>query len=108
MDAGRDVAIKDLLEIIDHADFNVTLTGGDPVYQAKRLLPLLEALKDRGKTVWLYTGFTYEQLLEIPEAAAILPYLEAIVDGPFVMELRDTTLQFRGSLNQRIIYLSKP
>lgn len=107
MDAGEDMTVDRLLEIIDRADFNVTLTGGDPVYQAARLIPLLKALAERQKTVWLYTGFTYEELLEMPEAAAMLPYLEAVVDGPFIAAQRDKSLRFRGSVNQRIIYPNK-
>ena len=97
------MTIDEIMEVVDYADFNVTLTGGDPVYQAAALIPLLEALRSRGKTVWMYTGFTYEQLCAMPSARALFPYLEAIVDGPFVEALRDTTLRFRGSSNQRII-----
>lgn len=105
-DAGHDMTVEEILKVVDYNDFNVTLSGGDPVYQASRLLPLLKALKDRGKTVWMYTGFTYEELQQMPGATALFPYLEAIVDGPFIEALRDTTLRFRGSSNQRIIYLN--
>lgn len=106
-DAGHDMAIDDILKIIDYNDFNVTLSGGDPVYQAQRLMPLLDALKERGKTVWMYTGFTLEELLQMPKAKALLPYLEAVVDGPFIEALRDTELLFRGSSNQRIIKIAE-
>ncbi len=104
-DAGRDMTVDELMKIIDYNDFNVTLTGGDPIYQAKRLLPLLKAIREHGKTVWLYTGFTYEQLFAMPDAKALMPYLDTIVDGPFILEQRDTELLFRGSSNQRIIKL---
>lgn len=102
-DAGHDMTIAELMDVIEYNDFNVTLTGGDPIYQAKEILPLLKAIHDKGKTIWLYTGFTYEQLLEMPDAVALFPYLEAIVDGPFIEQQRDTSLLFRGSANQRII-----
>jgi len=105
-DAGHDMSIEELINAVETADFNVTLTGGDPIYQAKRLLPFVKALRDNGRTIWLYTGFTFEQLQEMPHAKALFPYLEAIVDGPFIEQLRDTTLQFRGSSNQRIIKVS--
>lgn len=104
-DAGHDMTIDELMAVIEYNDFNVTLTGGDPVYQAEKLLPLLKRIRDIGKTIWLYTGFTYEQLLAMPSAKALLPYLEAVVDGPFIMEQRDPELIFRGSSNQRIIKL---
>lgn len=102
-DAGKDMTVSELISVIEYNDFNVTLTGGDPIYQAERLLPLVKAIRQLGKSIWLYTGFTYEQLLEIPSACAILPYIDTVVDGPFIMEQRDTTLQFRGSRNQRLI-----
>lgn len=104
-DAGRDMTVDDIMAIVEYNDFNVTLTGGDPVYQAEKLLPLVKRIREFGKTIWLYTGFTYEQLLTMPSAKALLPYLEAIVDGPFIMEQRDPELIFRGSSNQRIIKL---
>lgn len=105
MDSGRTMSLDEILKVVDYNEFNVTLTGGDPIYQAHKLLPLLEALQQRGLKVWLYTGFTYEELQKMPQAVALFPYLEAIVDGPFVEALRDTSLLFRGSSNQRIIYL---
>ncbi len=102
-DAGRDMPVDELLLYVEEADFNVTLTGGDPIYQAKKLLPFVKYLRENGRTIWLYTGFTIEQLRDMPDAVALFPYLEAIVDGPFIEALRDTTLRFRGSSNQRII-----
>ena len=102
-DAGRDMPVDELLLYVEEADFNVTLTGGDPIYQAKKLLPFVKYLRENGRTIWLYTGFTIEQLRDMPDAVALFPYLEAIVDGPFIEALRDTTLRFRGSSNQSII-----
>lgn len=104
-DAGHDMTVDELLKIIERADFNVTFTGGDPVYQAESLLPVAQAVARRGKTIWLYTGFTYEELQKMPQAMALMPYLEAIVDGPYVEALRNPSLPFRGSDNQRIIRL---
>ena len=58
-----------------------------------------------GKTIWCYTGFTYERLAADPRYHEILSLVDVIVDGPFVEALRDTDLRFRGSSNQRIIHL---
>ncbi len=102
-DAGIDMTIDEIMERIKYNDFNVTLSGGDPIYQAKALQPLLQAIKGYGKSVWLYTGFTYEELCRMPDATALFPYIDAIVDGPFIESRRDTALRFRGSSNQRII-----
>lgn len=101
--AGSDMPIDELIKIVTEADFNVTFTGGDPVYQARQLTKLAKRITDCGKTIWLYTGFTIEQLARMGEARELLQYVEAVVDGPFVESLRDTDLAFRGSSNQRII-----
>lgn len=101
--AGSDMPIDELMKIVTEADFNVTFTGGDPVYQARQLSKLAKRITDSGKTIWLYTGFTIEQLARMAESRELLQYVEAVVDGPFVESLRDTDLAFRGSSNQRII-----
>lgn len=84
----------------------LTLSGGDPLYSLDDLLPILKELKDKlpEKNVWLYTGFTMEQI-EASRLKEILPYVDVIIDGPYVEALRDVTLAFRGSSNQRLIRL---
>ena len=93
-------------EIVSDPFADVTFSGGDPLYQAEALLPLLKRIKaETSKTVWVYTGFTYEHL---PEAAQpLLDYIDVLVDGPFVQALRDEDLLFRGSSNQRLIDVQK-
>lgn len=83
----------------------VTLSGGDPMYSAKDILPFLEELKrlSPSSTVWVYSGFTYEEIIAEPAMLALLIMCDVLVDGLFVLEQRDTTLCYRGSRNQRII-----
>ena len=81
-------------------------SGGDPMYQAPAFTELARRIKEEtGKTIWCWTGFTLEEVQADKEMAAMLPYLDVLVDGPFILEQRDTDLLFRGSPNQRIIYL---
>ncbi|MFZ5596361.1 MAG: anaerobic ribonucleoside-triphosphate reductase activating protein [Bacillota bacterium] len=85
----------------------VTLTGGDPFMQAAPAAKLARAVKEMGKDVIVYTGYTWEQLLERVEkdngVRALLENADIIVDGPFIKEQRDLRLVFRGSSNQRVI-----
>lgn len=100
---GTSMTVDEIMQIVEENGFNVTLTGGDPMYSLPQLLPLVEAITHAGYKVWLYTGFTFEQALGIEGADKLLPMLEAIVDGPFEADKRDLSLCFRGSSNQRII-----
>lgn len=102
--AGTEMTADEIMDTIKRNGFNVTLSGGDPFYQpADELLDLIRKINAEGLTVWAYTGFLYEELLENPAHRAIVDSLEAVVDGPFIESLRDTDLIFRGSSNQRII-----
>lgn len=102
-DGGSEMTLEEIMQVVDEEDFDVTLTGGDPLYEAKKIASLAKAIKEAGHSVWLYTGFTIEHIMESEELSTPLPYLDAIVEGPFIQSLRDTDLQFRGSSNQRII-----
>mgnify|MGYP003300243641 CR=1 FL=1 len=81
----------------------VTLSGGEPFAQPKEILYLVKRLKDHNINIWSFSGYTFEQLLNDPERREILNYLDVLVDGRFVEELKSISLRFRGSSNQRII-----
>lgn len=92
----------------------LTLLGGDPgeVENQAALLPLLRKIKDRlpGKTVWIYTGYLYEDFLaqgvaHCEATEEFLSLIDVMVDGPFVLEKKDISLKFRGSENQKMIDL---
>ena len=101
------MSVQELLDIVKDDEFaNVTFSGGDPLYQVEAFTELARRIKEEtGKTIWCYTGFTYEEVLADERLSQILPYLDVLVEGPFVMELRTEELPFRGSSNQRIIQL---
>lgn len=91
----------------------LSLLGGEPMEpeNQRALLPFLRRLKGRHphKSVWLYTGFTWEELTQGPSRACIevtpelLGLVDVMVDGPFVLDQKDISLRFRGSSNQRLI-----
>lgn len=98
-------------EIVNKVNTNplldgITLSGGDPMFNPEALLEFLKFLKEKTKkNIWCYTGYTYEQLLKDPLRSECLKYIDTLVDGPFIMALRDPSLSFRGSTNQRILPL---
>jgi len=104
---GHWVDVQEILDVIKADEMsNVSFSGGDPLYQVEAFTELARRIKEEtGKTIWCWTGFTYEEILADERLSMILPYIDVLVDGPFKMELRDTQLLFRGSSNQRIIYL---
>jgi anaerobic ribonucleoside-triphosphate reductase activating protein len=81
----------------------VTFSGGEPMLQAKACAYIAKKLKDKGMNIWCYSGFTFEQLLDMPECREFLQYIDVLVDGKFVAELKSYELVFRGSSNQRLI-----
>ncbi len=86
----------------------ITFSGGEPFCQPKSLYQLALMVHKMGKTVMTYTGYTLEQLEAMNDiwVQKLLGETDILVDGPYVEELRDLELTFRGSSNQRILYLS--
>ena len=101
--AGHDMTIDQIVAIVEDNGFNVTFSGGDPLFQLDAVTALAQRLAALGYKIWCYTGYTIEQLLQRPECRPLLQTVEVIVDGPFVESLRDISLRFRGSSNQRLI-----
>lgn len=74
------------------------------MFQPEGFAELAEVIKARtSKTIWCYTGFTYEALLGDERTVRLLRSVDVLVDGRYVESLRDETLLFRGSANQRVI-----
>ena len=101
---GREMAIEEIIRIIEADPYaNVTFSGGDPMYQAAGFAELAREIhRWTQKDIWCYTGFRFEQLIH-PDQRELLEQIDVLVDGPFVQSLRDESLLFRGSSNQRII-----
>lgn len=89
----------------------ITLSGGDPIYQVSGALKLVNLFKNTDLDIMVYTGFTYEELLEMSknneDLQAFLQKIDYLVDGKFDINKKDIGLKFRGSSNQRIIDIKK-
>ena len=102
---GREVDIEEILKVILADPFaDVTFSGGDPMFQPVGFTALAKGVKERsGKNIWCYTGFLFEDLLKNVQQRALLENIDVLVDGRFVEVLKDESLRFRGSSNQRVI-----
>lgn len=92
----------------------ITFSGGDPlaIYNRFATASLMRSIKKEfpNKTIWCYTGYTYEQLLKCARESTIqiaLKHIDVLVDGRYMKEFRDVQLKWRGSTNQRVIDVQK-
>jgi anaerobic ribonucleoside-triphosphate reductase activating protein len=107
-DGGTPMTVDEILSVVRENDFNVTFSGGDPLYQPlPELTQLAQAIRAAGYTLWCFTGFTYEQLAARADLRPLLSAINVLVDGPFIEAQRDISLLFRGSSNQRLIDLRR-
>ena len=87
----------------------ITFSGGDPLLQPLPLAELAEKAHEKGLSVWCYTGWTWESLMRKsdPDMMTLLKNVDVLVDGPFLLDQRTLDLPFRGSKNQRLIYVAE-
>ena len=103
-----DQTVELLLELVkpDHIS-GLSILGGEPLHPRNRadVLDLVKKFKEKypDKTVWIWTGYLLEEVFE----DLIDSGIDVVVDGPFVEELKDLRLKFRGSANQRVIDLKE-
>ena len=85
----------------------LSLLGGEPMEPENRgaVLSLVKKVREQypQKTIWCYTGYTYEEIQANPRLKAVLDYIDVLVDGRFEQALFSPYLEFRGSSNQRIL-----
>lgn len=88
----------------------VSILGGDPLDQTfdDTLLNLLRRLNNEvKKPIWLWSGYTYEEIIEDPKKIQLISEVNVLIDGEFKMKQRDLSLKYRGSANQRVIDIEK-
>lgn len=88
----------------------VNILGGEPMdqIQDKDLINLLKRIKEETKkSIWLWSGYLYEDIIKNEERLAILSFVDVLIDGRFEIDKRNISLKYRGSSNQRIIDVLK-
>lgn len=127
---GYDCDIQKIVNAIEENPLlsGVTFSGGEPSHQPVAFLEIAKKVKSRGLNIWMYSGYTLEELLSRANSAisdlnnmnenssqtsekneeqvalkGLLSLIDVLVDGKFINELKDLTLPFRGSKNQRLI-----
>lgn len=87
----------------------LTLSGGEPMEQAKDCLTLAQTAHQNGLNVWCYSGYTFEHLITkgTPEQQALLKELDVLIDGKFIKAEASLLLQWSGSKNQRVLDVQK-
>lgn len=127
---GYDCDIQKIVNAIEENPLlsGVTFSGGEPSHQPVAFLEIAKKVKSRGLNIWMYSGYTLEELLSRANSAisdlnnmnenssqtseknkeqvalkGLLGLVDVLVDGKFINELKDLTLPFRGSKNQRLI-----
>ena len=110
---GSEMAVGDIVTRLAKNPLldGVTITGGEPFFQAEDCFAIAKAAHEKGLNVWTYTGYTYEQLLSgrdgHPGWKELLAETDVLVDGRFVLAERSLEIKFRGSRNQRLIDVRK-
>lgn len=102
-DAGYPETVANVLHMIQATTCidGVTVSGGEPFFQWPELLRLAKGVKEMDMSLWVYTGYTYEQIDGLRNLRTVLPYIDVLVDGRYQYDLPPTT--WAGSSNQRLI-----
>ena len=113
INGGEDKTVEELIAEMARNPLTdgVTISGGEPLLQAGECARLAADARGRGLNVWLYSGYTIEQLMDRsgsePEIMELLELCDVLVDGPFKLDERTLQLKWRGSKNQRLIDVQK-
>jgi anaerobic ribonucleoside-triphosphate reductase activating protein len=121
---GKEINLQELVDLIktsckeNSLIDGVTLTGGDPFFQAEEIVELCKELKKENLNIWAYTGFIFDEFLNFKNNCEhnekitqsmldMLNYIDVVVDGPFIISKRTIEKPYVGSSNQRLIDVQK-
>lgn len=103
---GNNYTVSEIVSKALESPHNVTFSGGDPLYQLTELNAVMCLIKPH-RSIWVYTGYTWEEIMANDALKSVLPNIDVLVDGRFELDKRNAELRFRGSENQRIIDVQK-
>lgn len=106
----KEIEDEFILQVKNTNIVGVNILGGDPMDQMgdDSLLNLLQRIKNEtNKSIWLWSGYTYEDILSSDKKSNILHYVDVLIDGRFELDKRNISLKYRGSINQRVIDVAK-
>ena len=103
---GEEYTVEEIIVKALSSRYDVTFSGGEPLHQLTELNAVASILQ-RSRTIWVYTGYTWEQIMENDALKSVLPNIDVLVDGRFEEDKRNPEVRFRGSENQRIIDVKK-
>lgn len=110
--AGQEWTDQETQEIINNLSLEeitgLSILGGEPFQNTEDLFPVVKSIRQKSKkSIWIYSGYSYEELIREPLKKELLDLCDVLVDGLFLKEKKDLRLLFRGSSNQRIIDLNE-
>ncbi len=102
-------AFEEVMDCLSDANISgLSVLGGEPFDNLAGLKEFITKVRAKSeKDIWIYSGYTFEELLEKDGAMDVLKNIDVLVDGRFVEDLKDLKLKFRGSSNQRIIDMKR-
>lgn len=102
-------AFEEVMDCLSDANISgLSVLGGEPFDNLEGLKEFITKVRANSeKDIWIYSGYTFEELLEKDGAMDVLKNIDVLVDGRFVEDLKDLKLKFRGSSNQRIIDMKR-
>ena len=111
--SGKPFTIESENELISYIQdkevVGASILGGEPMQQnSKEMLSLVKRIKEETKkSIWMWTGLLFEDLIIQEDKREILKYVDVLIDGRFILSKRDLMLKYRGSSNQRVIDVQK-
>ena len=110
-DGGEQMTVNEINRIIKHTDKNkyrgITFSGGEPFLYVAELCQIAETARSMNWDIVTYTGYEYEELISDNDKSPLLYTTDILIDGKFIEELKDISLTYKGSKNQRIIDVKK-